>query len=215
MNHPPLKTLRRRGPVLALALAGALILGGCAGGLLPKPAPAPTRHTLDAAAPPAAAVRPNPGAAVLVVGLPRAAPGHDSQRMVYLRHPLQLEAFAYHEWVDTPARMLLPLMVRALQGSPAFAAVLAAPSAASGTLRLETELIRLQQDFGQSPSQVRLTLRAVLLDSASRRVIAVRELDIQQPAPSEDPVGGVAAAHAATEQLLKDLTAFCAGHAGG
>ena len=130
-----------------------------------------------------------------------------------MRRPLELEAFAYNEWVDTPARMLAPLMVQALQGSGAFSAVLLAPSAASGTLRLETELIRLQQDFSSAPSRVRMTLRAVLLESTNRRVIAVREFDVGSAAPSDAPAGGVAAAHQATQQLLAALAAFCADNA--
>lgn len=76
-------------------------------------------------------------------------------------------------------------------------------------------MIRLQKDFARSPSQVRLTLRVRLLDSSSLRVIALRELDIGQPAPSEDSVGGVAAAHAANDHLLKDLSAFGVAHPGG
>jgi cholesterol transport system auxiliary component len=130
--------------------------------------------------------------------------------MIYLRRPQELEAFAFHEWVDTPARMLAPLLVRSLQGSGAFSAVLLAPSAATGTLRLETELIRLQQDFGTRPSQVQLTLRGVLLDTATRQVIAWREFDEKVPAATDDPVGGAEAAQEATQRVLAALAAFCA-----
>jgi cholesterol transport system auxiliary component len=86
--------------------------------------------------------------------------------------------------------------------------VLRAPSAAGGALRLETELIRLQQDFGSTPSHVRLSLRAMLLDGVTRRPIAWREFDVSVPARSDDPLGGVAAAREATRQLLGELAAF-------
>jgi cholesterol transport system auxiliary component len=150
------------------------------------------------------------GAPALVVAVPRAAPGYDSTRIVYVRHAQELETFAFHEWVDTPARMLAPLLVRALQGSGAFRAVLQAPSAASGALQLETEVIRLQQDFGTRPSHVRRTLRAVLLDSATRQVIAWREFDENVEAAGDDPVAGVVAAQQATRRALAALAAFCA-----
>ncbi|MDP3225133.1 MAG: hypothetical protein Q8M96_18510, partial [Rubrivivax sp.] len=78
-------------------------LSAC-GSLLPKPAAAPTRHTLDASASVASAsamqARASPSATtavtapVLVVAVPRAAPGHDSTRMVYLQQLQQLRAFA-------------------------------------------------------------------------------------------------------------------------
>jgi cholesterol transport system auxiliary component len=199
------------------------LFAGCAGTLLPQPPAAPSRFTLDGAATtatsatPATAATPRAaavGAPVLVVDVPRAAAGHDSTRMVYLRRPQELEAFAFHEWVDTPAQMLAPLMVRSLQDSGAFRVVLRAPSAASGGLRLETELIRLQQDFGTRPSHVRLTLRAVLMDTATRQAVAWQEFDETVPSTGDDPVSGVVAAHLATQRMLAALVAFCVSQSG-
>lgn len=185
-------------------------LGGCGGSLLPKAPPMPTLHALsldDAEAPPP---RPPPaGARVLTVLAPRAAAGFDSPNLVYLRRPHEHEAFAQNAWVDTPARMLAPMLVRALQRSGAFRAVLSAQGSATAELALDTEIIRLQQDFGLRPSQVRFTLRAVLIDTATRRVLAWREFDRRVPALSDDPRAGVAAANQAARQVLDELVAFC------
>lgn len=145
-----------------------------------------------------------------MVTLPSAAPGFDSTRMVYLRQPQALQAYAFAEWVDTPARLLLPLLVQALQNTGAFRAVLQAPSSATGALRLETELLRLQHDLTQSPSEVRLTLRAVLLDTATRQPLATREFDARVPALSDSPAGCVAAAATATRQVLAELATYAA-----
>jgi cholesterol transport system auxiliary component len=129
--------------------------------------------------------------------------------MLYQRRPLALEAFAFHEWVDTPARMLAPLLVRALQDSAAFRVVLLAPSSALAGWRLETELLRLHQDFTVRPSQLRLGLRAVLLDVASRQVVAWREFEFAVAAADDGPVAGVQAAHQATVQLAQAVAHFC------
>lgn len=214
-DHPAAPPVAaRRSTAAGLALAATLaLLAGC-GGLLPKPAAPPAQFTLDGgggggggvAAPRA----PAPGAPSLVVDVPRAAAGYDSRRMLYLRRPHELEAFAFHEWVDTPAQMLAPLLVRALQASAGFRVVLLAPSAAVGAWRLETELIRLHQDFGAQPSQVRLSLRAVLLDSATRQVVAWREFDTSVAAAADDPVAGVRAAHEATQRVLAAVAVFAA-----
>ena len=189
------------------------LLAACAGTLLPKPAPAPTRFTLDAGPAPASAPNARTAAAdapTLTVDTPRAAPGYDSRRMVYQRRPQQMEAFAFHEWVEPPAQMLAPLLVRALQDQGGFRAVLRAPSAAAGGWRLETELLRLHQDFSQRPSQVRLSVRAVLLNSATRQAVAWREFDVSVAATSDDPVAGAAAAQAAARQLSTEVAAFSA-----
>jgi cholesterol transport system auxiliary component len=207
------KPSRRQTLVRAARWAGMVALGplaGC-GSLLPKPPPAPSLFALDDAAAPAA-----PRAAIsvkaptLIVSVPRAAAGFDGTRIVYVRQAHALEAFAYSQWVDTPALMLAPLIAQAIERTGAFRAVLRAPTAAAGELRLDTELIRLQHDFTAAPSRVRLTLRAVLVDTATRRVVAAREFDASVVSASDDAYGGVLAANEAVKTLLAELAGFCA-----
>jgi cholesterol transport system auxiliary component len=149
-------------------------------------------------------------APTLVVNPSHAAAGFDSRRIIYVREPHRLEYFAHSEWVDTPARMLAPLVVAAVENSAAFRAVVPTPSAVSGDLRLDTEIVRLQQEFGAPPSQVRFTLRAYLMDNTTRRVLARREFDATVAAASDDPYGGVVAANRAVQIVLEQLAAFCA-----
>ena len=153
-------------------------------------------------------------APALVVSTPRAAAGFDSQRIIYVRQPHKLEYFANSEWIDTPARMLTPLIVAALQNSQAFRAVVNAPSSASGELRLDTEVLQLQHEFEGKPSRVRFVLRAYLVEDATRRIIASREFEAVATAPSDDPYGGVEAANQAVRSVLENLAAFCAQVAG-
>ena len=127
--------------LLVLGLLPAL-LGACSG-LLPKPPVPPAFYLIDAApvAAPVAAGAPLPPAAppaqppitlpyTLIVAAPLSASGVDSARILYLRQPHQLLYFAHSEWVDTPARMLAPLLVRAIDAAATWRAVVAAPSAA-------------------------------------------------------------------------------------
>ncbi len=190
----------------ALALA---FTAGCSA-LLPKPPPQPSFYALDGAA---SALRAAPIASMtaptLVVNAPQAAAGFNSQRIIYVRQAHQLEYFAHSEWVDTPARMLAPLILAAVDQGGAFRAVVAPPSAAAGDLRLDTELVRLQHEFGGAPSRVRLTLRATLTDSVTRRVLARQDFDAMADAPSEDAYGGVVAANHATQAVLRALALFC------
>jgi cholesterol transport system auxiliary component len=215
--------------MLAFTVAVLPGLSACSASLLPKPPAAAARYTLDAVGPAASAAvtwaQSTPPAAgatasaadapVLLVAQPSAAPGYDSVRLLYRRQPQQLEAFAFHEWAEPPARLLAPMLVQALQGSGAFRAVLLAPTSGTGALRLETELVRLQHDFSAQPSAVRLTLRAVLIDTATRRVIASQVFDATAAAARDDPVAGVAAAQQATQRVLGELAAACAAWALG
>jgi cholesterol transport system auxiliary component len=194
--------------------AAALVsITGC-GALLPKGAPPPILYALDAAtSAPIPGAGPSPERSgpglTLIVSPPQAAPGFESRHIVYVREPQRLESFALSEWVDTPARMLAPLIVAALTPVGAYRAVVSAPSVVSGELRLDTELVRLQHNFGGGPSRVRFTLRATLVDLRSLRVIAWREFDAEQASTSEDVRGGVTAAHQAVHRVLVALSSFC------
>jgi cholesterol transport system auxiliary component len=197
-----------------LAVAGLLLtlLGAC-GVLEAAKTTQPAFYTLAAARPePSAAAAPVPGAnaPTLIVNPPHAAAGFDSQRIIYLRTAHQLEYFAHSEWVDTPARMLAPGIVAALENTGAFRAVVLTPSAAAGDLRLDVEIVRLQHEFIDSPSRVRFTLRAYLVDNASRQVLAWREFDDSVAAVRADPYAGVIAANRAVHNVLQQLADFCA-----
>lgn len=187
-------------PITVVAL-----LAACA----PLPAPeAMNTYVLDARL--ASAAGGAAGEGVIAVSPPRARPGFDSPQMAYVRRAHELEYFTKNRWADTPARMLAPLLVQALEQSGKFRAVVQAPGAVSADLRVDVEVVRLFQDFESQPSRIRFTVRAQLVDLRSRRVLATRELDEVENAPSEDPYGGVVAANRALARLLDRLTDFCA-----
>lgn len=202
-----------------LPLLAALMLTACAA-LQPTTTAPPTFYSLDMT--PAVGVAPvlpvqptqtpsaSRGGKTLLVNAPHAAAGYDSQRIIYIREPHKLEYFAHSEWVDPPARMLAHLLVGALEARATFAAVVMTPSAAKADLRLETEIVRLQHDFTVQPSEVRFTLRAYLIDDKTRAVVATREFNHTAKAAAEDAYGGVQAASTAVQEVLAELTTFCA-----
>lgn len=197
------------------ALLCALALGGCSA-LRPTTTTPPAFYALEA--PTAVATAPaQSGTArtlpTLMVTPPHAAPGFDSQRIIYVRTDHQREYFARSEWVDPPARMLGPLLVAAMERTGAFAAVVLAPASASGEQRLDTEIVRLQHNFQTTPSRVQFTLRAYLVDDKTRRVLAWREFSDEAVAASDTPQGGVVAANLAVQRVLAQLAQFVAGGA--
>ena len=163
MNNTRLSRTTAAGLALGLCtlLASCALLGN-------KPTPLLRSYALEIEAPTGLSnAAPERDQRVLLVDTPHAAPGYDSNRMVYMRQPLTQEAFANSVWVDTPARMLAPLLVKQLQQSGLFRAVLLAPSAAKAGLRLDTTILQLQQDFLQQPSIVRFGLQLTLMDNTT------------------------------------------------
>ena len=148
-------------------------------------------------------------APTLIIFMTRGAASYDTPRIVYLRKPDRIQYFANARWLDSPSQMLGSLAVRALERTGSFRAVVRAPTGAVGDLRLDVELIRLQHEFFGLPSRVRMTVRGVLFETATRHIVGSREFDVAVAAPSDDSAGGVFAANQATEQILSAVAAFC------
>ncbi|MFM9925210.1 ABC-type transport auxiliary lipoprotein family protein [Variovorax sp. H27-G14] len=211
---PPIFTGTRRTLIGITATLSMTLVGGCAA-LFPNEVIPPAVYVLDGSP---ALLEANAHAVVaaatapaLIVNPTRSAPGFDSQHIVYVRVAHQLEHFAHNEWADTPARMLTPLIVSAIERTGRFRAAGASTSGIAAELRLDTEVLRLQQDFGETPSRVSLTLRATLSDNTTRQVISWQTFDETVPAASDDPYGGVVAANVAVQQVMAQLARYCAG----
>jgi cholesterol transport system auxiliary component len=187
-----------------IALVFTALLAGCSA--LPSPH-VENAHLYLLDAKPAVNMMQPKNKQVLAIGMPTARPGFDTPQMAYQRLPLELEYFTTHRWADTPARMLQPLMAQALE--PSFGAIVQTPGMLPADLRLDTELIRLQQDFTSKPVRIQLTLRAQLTDMKDKRVIAVKLFDESENTDSDDAYGGVIAANRALLRLLDQLTIFC------
>ncbi len=181
MNSGPSRRAAR-GAALAVLVAAA---AACT--LLPPPKAAPRNTFLLAplaappAAPPAQLAAP---ATTLLVTLPREEPGFDTVRMAYLRGPNAVSYYADSQWADTPARMLAPLIVQALERTGRWRAVVRTPTAVAASFRLDTEDLVLGQEFFARPSRVRLALRAVLVDTREDSVVAARRFEAVEDAPT-------------------------------
>ncbi|MDH5700681.1 MAG: ABC-type transport auxiliary lipoprotein family protein [Nitrospirota bacterium] len=141
----------------------------------------------------------------LLVSLPQPAPGFESQRMAYEQVPHELQYFTTSQWVDSPARMLAPLITNTLETGEEWGSVIQLPSVIRGDYRLDISQVALVQEFTQQPSRTRLTLRAQLMTVYDPRVIDTRSFEFREEAPSEDAYGGVQAAHHAVRRLLGEL----------
>ncbi|GAB1234713.1 ABC-type transport auxiliary lipoprotein family protein [Ferrigenium sp. UT5] len=151
---------------------------------------------------------------VLAVAMPRARPGFDTPQMAYRNRTHELQYFAVNRWADTPQQMLLPLLIQALEQGGGFRAIVQTPGALPADLRLEVDLVRLQQDFMTHPSTMQMVVRAQLSNVHDRKVLAVKWFEKIQETPSDDAYGGVIAANQILQQMLGELSEFCIRAAG-
>ena len=189
-----------------LGLGALFMLSGCAG-LSPPPAVDQRIYVLDAQ--PSIEAKPVKRDVVLGVSAPQARPGFDAPQIAYTQQPHELNYFVTSRWADTPAHMLEPLLLQALEQAGSFRAVVQIPGTVPADLRLDTELVQLQHDFKARPSQIQLSLRVRLFDVRGKRLLAVRQFDEVENVDSEDAYGGVKAANRALRRILDQLTDFC------
>jgi cholesterol transport system auxiliary component len=191
------------------ATAGALLLSGCT--LLPAPdgerlvatytLSPPTETRADAGG--------VSGNGVLALSKPVAAPGYDATDMIYLVRPYQLQRFAGSRWVRPPAEMLAPLLLQRLTADGYYRSLVPAHLSSIADQRLDVTLLTLQQEFSEGASQIRISLRVQLVDLRQRRLLASATFTELEPAPGNDPYGGVVAANRAVARILTQVAAFC------
>ena len=190
---------------LTWMLGVLLVLAGCA---LPQDSSPPQQAYLlevGAFTPPPAR---RSSRKILLVTVSKEAPGFDSNRIAYTREPPKLDYYRDSVWSDTPAKMLLPILVRAFESSGAFKAVVSPPSPALADVRVAVDVIRLQQEFMTRPSQVRLITRLKVVEMKSGHVLETRLFEAVAPAPSENAAGAARAANAVVQQVLNEMVPF-------
>ena len=146
---------------------------------------------------------------VLAVSAPQTRPGFDTPQIAYVQQPHELNYFVTSRWAATPANMLEPLLLQALEQTQSFRAIVQTAGAVPADVILGIELIRLQHNFGTRPSRVQLTLKAQLIDVRGKRVLAVKQFDETENAASDDAYGGVTAANRLVQRVLGQVADFC------
>lgn len=144
----------------------------------------------------------------LLVFPPETASIYDTTQMVYRDRPHQVAYFGQNEWAETPSQMLHPLVVKTLESTGYFRAVLTPPYTGRYTYALRTEILEVTQDFTSQPATLVLSLRLQLTDAAAAHVIATKEISLREPMQQRTPDAGVAAANEATAKALREVAVF-------
>jgi cholesterol transport system auxiliary component len=174
-------------------------------------ADAPTEHTYFLAWQAAGNAPPGPAAGPdLLLSPMLAAPGFDGADMAYVRTPHEIEYFAHHRWVDAPARLLEPLLVRAVEHTGLFHCVVPPGSRADVALRLDSHLLHLRQVQWPGSGELQLAVRLVLIEMASGRVLGEHVLEVNEPLEEFTPYDGVQAANRAVARLMSGVQDFLA-----
>ena len=195
------------------ALGSVLALGGCINIGDQGAAPAVVHYVLSDPGPVTgaggAAPPPRPGAPTLLV-LDTAAGGfYDTDQLIFSRAPGTRGQYQFARWTERPGRRFADLMRARLDRQGAWQ-VSEAGGYVRGDLLLDTELAEFYHDAASRPGQVRLVLRAELVDLKQRRLLGRRVFEQQAPVERYDAAGAAEASNVAVGRVLDDLVAWLA-----
>ena len=142
----------------------------------------------------------------LYVSNPEAVTGFQTEDMLYTKVPYEINSYSKNSWSSPPAEMLYPLILQSLQDSRAFRVVASGTHAEISHFRLDTQLLELIQTFSTKPSKIRLTVKAMITDTTSAKLIASKVFRITVPCPYDNPYGGALAANRAARMFTYELT---------
>lgn len=173
----------------------------------------PVAHQYQLTAFSAEKIHPAPTQETLLITPTEAVNGYQTEQMHYSTQTHALNNFTKNAWFSPPATMLYSLLIQSIQHSGYFSAVSSGAYISKTGYRLDTQLLKLQQNFIKKPSILEFKVKAVLTRVADNQILVSRVFKQNVPCPYDSPYGGVIAANQATERLTKDITRFIIRHA--
>lgn len=145
---------------------------------------------------------------VILVMPPNTTSIYNTRNMAYSPSPYQISYYAKNSWAEVPSDMIQPLIVKTLQKTQRFKAVVNAPYPGRYDYLLSTEITDLLQDYNNCPPVLKFTLRAQYSNGLTGRIIGVKEFTRNVPMRKRDPYAGVLAANEAVADVLEELAEF-------
>ena len=188
---------------LVLALSGCVSFGQSAN------APGVVYYVLSDAEP-ATAPTPAPADAPTLLVLDTTTSGfYDSDQLVFSRSSGTRGQYQFARWTERPGRRFAELLRARLDKLGRYQ-VAPAGGVVRGDLMLDTRLVEFYHDATSEPGQVRLELRAELVDLKQRRLLGRHTFEQKVPLTTYDAAGAAQASSQAVSRVLDDLSAWLA-----
>jgi cholesterol transport system auxiliary component len=167
----------------SLAIGAAIGLAGC-GGILSEP---PQRKLYQLKAPVTFAAPLRHSSAQLLLALPNAPAGLDTERIALSRSPMSLDYFADAQWADRAPLLVQTALLDGFEKSGALPAVGRDSAGLRADFILETDLrdFAANYDSPSGPPRVAVAFNVKLIKIPERKIIAVKSVSRQQPAAAD------------------------------
>jgi len=187
----------------AAALTGCVSLGDS------SDTPAAVYYVLNDTAPAAAAPAVQPPTTVTTLRVLDTTTGsfYDTERLVFSRSADTRGHYQFARWTERPGKRFADLLRTRLDHQGIWN-VSAGDGHVGADWLLDTELIEFYHDAASNPGQLRLVLRADLVDTRQRKLLGRRVFEQQVALASYDAAGAAQASSQAVSHVLDDLTAW-------
>ncbi|MFH1819163.1 MAG: LPS assembly lipoprotein LptE [Pseudomonadota bacterium] len=190
-------------------IALVLALGGCVNFGQSANAPGVVYYVLNDAEP-AAAPTPAPADAPTLRVLDTTTGGfYDSDQLVFSRSAGTRGQYQFARWTERPGRRFAELLRTRLDRLGRYR-VAPAGGVVRSDLMLDTRLVEFYHDATSEPGQVRLELRAELVDLKQRRLLGRHTFEQKVPLTTYDAAGAAQASNLAVSRVLDDVSAWLA-----
>lgn len=183
-----------------------LVLAGCVNfGLAQQDDPRAIVYYVleDGGRPPAAAVAPLPR--TLLLADTAAAAFYDTDGMAYSNEPGTRGYYQFARWSERSGKRFTDLLLARLERERIFNAVAQSGSNVRGDLLLTTEILDLHHDAAKPPGNVRMVLRAELIDLKTRTLLARKTFSETVAVPTFNAAGAHKAFNRAATLTLDGL----------
>ncbi len=195
-------------PVYVLLVLASL-LTGCVNVGNRSEMPAVVYYVLNDAVPAAVSKPVRAEAPVLLVLDTATGSFYDTDQLIFSRSAGTRGQYQFARWTERPGKRFAELMRARLDRRGSWN-VSAAGGYVRGDVLLDTELVEFYHDAVSQPGQVRLVLRAELVDLKQRKLLGRRVFEQQAALASFDAAGAAQASSQAVSRVLDELTAWLA-----
>jgi cholesterol transport system auxiliary component len=134
---------------------------------------------------------------------------YDTDQLVFSRSVGTRGQYQFARWTERPGKRFADLMRERLDRQGKWR-VTAAGGYVRGDVLLDTELVEFYHDASSEPGQMRLVLRAELVDLKQRKLLGRRVFEQSAPLATFDAAGAAEASGQAVGRALDDLTVWLA-----
>jgi cholesterol transport system auxiliary component len=189
----------------AIVAAAAITITGCS--MFAVDVQGPTQYSLTQT--PGVHSAKHHSAKILLVMAPEAAPYYKTTQMAYELKPHQVSYYTRNAWAEPPAQMLQPLLVKTLQKTNHFHAIVTPPVTGNYDYMLMTQILTLRANLESCPGVYQITLRAQIIKTSSNKAIATKDITVYEPITCKSAFySNVLAANRAVAKALAQVTAF-------